>query len=114
GGVKKSFDLTFNAPAPGDATIEIVSTDNLTNMCTVTYNGGAPGGVGPGVVGGKATFNGNCPKGGTTMHAVQLQAGKQVTINLISQTPGYDPYLWLYDPNGQLVAQDDDSGGFPN
>src|SRR5207253_815216 len=56
----------------------------------------------------------NCPVGGTTMHTTELKAGTSYTITLNTLTNGYDPYLWLYDPNGQLVAQDDDSGGFPN
>ncbi len=70
------------------------------------------GGGGPVVVPGPVlNVNGNVPAGGTTSYNVNLQAGVQYTISLNKLQNGYDPYLWLYDPVGQLVAQDDDSGG---
>jgi hypothetical protein len=52
--------------------------------------------------------------GGDKMHSARLKAGVQYTIRLKTLQGGYDPYLYLYDPEGKLVAQDDDSDGFPN
>jgi hypothetical protein len=44
-------------------------------------------------------------------HFVELKAGKTYEINLNSQ---WDNYLRLEDAAGKQLAQDDDSGGFPN
>jgi S1-C subfamily serine protease len=48
---------------------------------------------------------------------IQFNSGKTYVIDLISQTPktspvdGYDPYLALENPAGELIAQDDDGAG---
>jgi hypothetical protein len=47
-------------------------------------------------------------------YKVNLTAGKIYTIDLISNEPGQDPYLFLTDSAGKVLAQDDDGGGFPN
>jgi hypothetical protein len=44
----------------------------------------------------------------------KMEAGKHYRIDLVTKTEGLDPYLRLEDPNGKVVAQDDDGGGFPN
>ena len=46
------------------------------------------------------------------MFLVELEAGKSYQIDLTSQA--FDPYLFLEDPDGKLLARDDDGGGFPN
>jgi len=43
------------------------------------------------------------------IHRVKLEAGKTDQIDLSSLT--FDPYLFLEDAAGKLLAQDDDSGG---
>jgi hypothetical protein len=43
---------------------------------------------------------------------IRFQQGRTYVIDL--QSGEMDSYLRLYDPNGQQVAFDDDSGGFPN
>jgi hypothetical protein len=45
-----------------------------------------------------------------------MKAGVTYTIDMIRREPGglRDPYLYLEDPSGALVAQDDDSGGALN
>jgi hypothetical protein len=47
-------------------------------------------------------------------YKVNLKAGKKYTIDLISNVPGQDPFLFLTNSTGQVLAQDDDGGGFPN
>ena len=46
--------------------------------------------------------------------AVEMQAGVAYTIALSGSDTGWgslpDPYLWLYDPNGALIDQNDDDG----
>lgn len=51
------------------------------------------------------------------VHQVVLQAGKTYLFDMISQEKNpkeFDPFLILKDPEGKVVASDDDSGGFPN
>src|SRR5262249_34722956 len=81
---------------------------------TISFSQG--GAVAPPPAGGAFVLNvnGNCPQGGTTVHNVNLEAGKTYTIRLKTLQMGYDPYLWLSNPQGQVVAQDDDGDGFPN
>jgi hypothetical protein len=38
GGVKTSFVLIWNSPSAGEATVEIISTDSLSNNCTISFN----------------------------------------------------------------------------
>ena len=46
------------------------------------------------------------------VHNVKLEAGKLYAISLNSNA--FDSYLVLTSPQGQVVAEDDDGGGFPN
>lgn len=46
------------------------------------------------------------------LYTFQGRAGQRVQIDMVSRE--IDPYLILIDPNGNEVAQDDDSGGSPN
>jgi hypothetical protein len=50
------------------------------------------------------------------LYVVQMEAGKEYQIDLVTRTNGYDPYLYLFENSTppRLVAEDDDSGGFPN
>jgi predicted Zn finger-like uncharacterized protein len=48
------------------------------------------------------------------LYVVQMEAGQTYQIDLVTRSDGYDPYLHLVDDANQLVAQDDDGGGFPN
>jgi hypothetical protein len=43
-------------------------------------------------------------------YKVTLKAAKVYTIDLIGNEPRQDPYLYLTDTNGNILAQDDDSG----
>src|SRR5262245_40991786 len=46
-----------------------------------------------------------------------MTAGKNYVIDMITREGDpkkFDPYLGVRDPGGKAVAQDDDSGGFPN
>jgi tetratricopeptide (TPR) repeat protein len=46
---------------------------------------------------------------------VEFTAGKTYIIEMDQAGPSnLDPYLVLVNPSGQVVAQDDDGGGFPN
>src|SRR2546423_1427805 len=45
------------------------------------------------------------------MHTTELKAGTAYTITLNTLTPGYDPYLWLSDPNGQIGGPSGGGGG---
>jgi formylglycine-generating enzyme required for sulfatase activity len=53
-------------------------------------------------------------------YTFKMTAGKNYVIDLMTREGNartrytFDPYLRLLDPDGRLVAQDDDSGGFPN
>jgi hypothetical protein len=47
-------------------------------------------------------------------YKVNFQAGKSYKIDLVSNMQGQDPFLYLTDAAGAVLAQDDDSGGFPN
>jgi hypothetical protein len=74
-----------------------------------------PGPIVPPVLPGPVlNTNGVCPVGSSTSYNVFLQAGRTYVISLNTLQGGYDPYLWFYGPTGQLLAMDDDSGGFPN
>jgi hypothetical protein len=49
------------------------------------------------------------------VHTFKMAAGKTYVIDMITRSgPQFDPYLRLEDPDGKMVAQDDDGGGFPN
>jgi hypothetical protein len=71
-----------------------------------TFGGGQP--LGPGVAWVEGTTF-----GGEKTHTARFKAGVKYTIRLrrLQQQPHFDPYLYLYDPDGQLVAQDDDGDG---
>jgi len=42
------------------------------------------------------------------------KAGEVITLRVISKTPGLDPWVQLFDPEGREEASDDDSGGKGN
>jgi len=44
----------------------------------------------------------------------QGKAGEVITLKIISKTPGLDPWVQLFDPEGREEASDDDSGGKGN
>jgi hypothetical protein len=50
------------------------------------------------------------------LYVVPMEAGKEYQIDLVARTNGYDPYLYLFENSNphRPVAEDDDSGGFPN
>ncbi len=52
--------------------------------------------------------------GGDKVHNADLKAGFEYTIRLKAKEPGWDPYLYLYDPKGILITENDDGDGFPN
>ncbi|MBI2805715.1 MAG: trypsin-like peptidase domain-containing protein [Planctomycetes bacterium] len=45
-------------------------------------------------------------------YTVKLTAGGLYAINM--RSGAFDSYLYLLAPNGQIIAQDDDGGGFPH
>jgi hypothetical protein len=47
-------------------------------------------------------------------YTIKLTAGAQYQIDMVTQTPGFDPFLRLEDETGRQLAADDDGGGFPN
>lgn len=42
------------------------------------------------------------------------QVNDQVVIRMTATEGGLDPFLYLYGPNGEIIAQDDDGGGMPD
>lgn len=46
------------------------------------------------------------------MFLVQLEAGKTYQIDM--RSTAFDSYLYLESPEGKVLAQDDDGGGYPN
>jgi len=48
------------------------------------------------------------------VHTFKMTAGKTYVIDMITRSPGFDPYLRLEDAAGKQLAEDDDGGGFPN
>src|SRR5262245_7898095 len=46
------------------------------------------------------------------VYLFQMEAGKTYQIDMTSND--FDSYLFLEDPNGKLLAEDDDGGGFPS
>jgi hypothetical protein len=53
-----------------------------------------------------------CPDKGFKHHSVQLELGVTYTIRLKSLAANYEPFLILFDPFGQQVANDGGGGGF--
>jgi hypothetical protein len=56
-------------------------------------------------------------KTGFNAYDVKMKAGHVYVIDMVAtKTPDnrLDPYLYLEDPTKKIVAQDDDSGGYPN
>ncbi len=48
-------------------------------------------------------------------YAIKLKANQYYIIDLVRKGEDrIDPYLYLENPQGKVVASDDDSGGFPN
>jgi WD40 repeat protein len=48
------------------------------------------------------------------VYSLEFAAGKIYQIDMMFRTKGFDPYLRLEDAEGKELAEDDDSGGFPN
>jgi hypothetical protein len=47
-------------------------------------------------------------------YSYRMRAGTVYTIRMTANSPGFDPYLRLENPFGQVVHEDDDGDGFPN
>ena len=43
-----------------------------------------------------------------------MEEGKTYQIDMVTNSKDLDPYLFLEAPDGELLAKDDDGGGFPN
>lgn len=54
------------------------------------------------------------PNSACKVFTISMTAGKTYQIDMIKNAGGLDPYLRLEDPAGNNLAEDDDSGGFPN
>lgn len=52
--------------------------------------------------------------GGSKTYQLQLQKGKTYQIDCVSTDGQFDPVIELNGPNNRPIAEDDDSGGFPN
>jgi hypothetical protein len=79
------------------------------------FNGGVPAGVGKIVLNQQGRLMPNDANRDGKPHKpfqIAFQQGKTYVIDLRSGE--MDSYLWLYDPQGIRIAQDDDGGGFPD
>lgn len=120
GGIKSQFVIRWTASAPGMTQVNVVCVDQFTLPATVTFsNLGGGGNPPPGTVvlngpqqGVPVQSNGIIANGQPVLYSIPLQAGTKYIIKMNSAQ--VDSYLELMDPNGTKVAQDDDSGGFPN
>ncbi|WP_370324635.1 cell wall-binding repeat-containing protein [Euzebya sp.] len=98
--------------------IDLTAEDSGTHCIAVSGFGGSIGdyliAVDPApVFADEGTFDEEFPAFGLTVDGT---AGDVVIIELRRRTEfdGTDPVLDVYDPQGTLVATDDDGGGFPN
>jgi hypothetical protein len=57
------------------------------------------------------TYKPERPESHFKPYKVPMKAGQLYVIDLVKGDNNTDPYLYLEDPKGQVVAQDDDSGG---
>ena len=86
--------LSGQCPTPTNLTTGSVVTGTLSSSCPSQLN--------PGSFAYRATFDGT--------------AGQQVAIDVTAAAGGdgfpvFDTYVYLLNPSGQLIAQDDDGGG---
>ena len=70
---------------------------------------------------GEATYNGSVTKDDPAykgkkhkLVTIALEEGKTYQIDMITKSDKFDPYLVLESPGGEVLAMDDDGGGFPN
>ena len=114
--------ITYKAEETGDFKIRATTFGgNSTGKFTLTARDkdAAAGAVDLKLENGKASRTGtitmNDPVYKSKKHklfTVQLEEGKTYQIDMKSTE--FDSYLFLESPDGVLLAQDDDGGGFPN
>lgn len=63
---------------------------------------------------GETLYGNRDPGTDVDLYYINLSAQQSLVINMEKITDGFDPYLTLKDPNGQVVAVDDDSGSGRN
>lgn len=121
--ISKDGKLTFKAPSDGTYRLAVSAVGAGSGKYAVVMQQFAasklrPGvhSVGPGGLTLQDALDQNDQADRVRKHKckvfeVQFEAGKNYTIDLNSQ---WDNYLRLEDENLQQLAEDDDSGGFPN
>jgi hypothetical protein len=116
-GLRGSFNLSWNPAAAGVATVRIISTDNLNNLCTVVFAQGNPAPKGPplpatpGAVQKKGAFNElvNVKPKDVFVYEFPVQAGQPAVFTVKPQVDAVLDVKVVH--NGQLVAVD---GGLKN
>ncbi len=100
----------------GAGVVFLVAANRVGKAVEEQINAGlVPPGKGPVILTNQGVLMPNDPiRDGKVQKAVKvnLQQGKTYVFDL--QSGDMDAYLFLYDPGGTRVAEDDDSGGFLN
>ena len=95
---------------------QVAQADTAPEAANIIETSDAPAGTGTGYVMAVGdTFSGELsPSGDRDWVAIQLEAGQAYDIAVTGSPSGdgtlSDPYLRVYDSNGNLVAEDDDGG----
>ena len=93
---------------------QVAQADTAPEAANIIETSDAPAGTGTGYVMAVGdTFSGELsPSGDRDWVAIQLEAGQAYDIAVTGSPSGdgtlSDPYLRVYDSNGNLVAEDDD------
>ncbi len=121
GGLGDSLISNFTAPATGTYTIEATSsatgaTGAFTVALTITSNCSTTA-IANGQTLSGALSGASCTsvlRSGAYAQRYTFSATTGQTIRLSETSTAFDGYAFLLDPSGTVVAQDDDSGGYPN
>jgi hypothetical protein len=114
---KLDAHIVYRAPKTGDYTIIATSARESMGKFTLTVKEVIVPSVALKLEKGLATYEGNLAKTdhrfrGQKVHklfTVELEAGRTYQIDQVSRQ--FDAYLYLEDPAGVIVGEDDDSGG---
>jgi Bacterial pre-peptidase C-terminal domain len=109
--------IVFRAPKTGDYSIVATSVGESMGKFTLTVKELIIPSVALKLEKGQATHNGNLAKTDFRfrgqkphkLYTIEMEAGKTYQIDQLSRA--FDAYLYLEDPDGAIVGEDDDSGG---